>query len=92
MACLPLQKCVCLPARAAQVWFGQLDHVLPHARIELAELDCSETGYCAGMVHGHYHQRPLPSYVHLNFSCQVTERASRSGGVCLTGGWSNGSE
>mmetsp|Transcript_32185 Transcript_32185/g.96098 ORF Transcript_32185/g.96098 Transcript_32185/m.96098 type:complete len:1123 (-) Transcript_32185:516-3884(-) len=61
-----------------QVWFGQLDHVLPHARIELAELDCSETGYCAGMVHGHYHQRPLPSYVHLNFSCQVVAIKRRS--------------
>jgi hypothetical protein len=27
-----------------QVWFGLLDHVLPHNRIELAELSCAEDG------------------------------------------------
>ena len=27
-----------------QSWFSHLDHVLPHSRIELAELSCAEDG------------------------------------------------
>lgn len=27
-----------------QDWFSHLDHVLPHARVELSELDCQSDG------------------------------------------------
>ncbi|GAX80726.1 hypothetical protein CEUSTIGMA_g8161.t1 [Chlamydomonas eustigma] len=53
-------------------WFSHIDHILPHSRIELADLSCSEDGYCAGLVHGHHeHQKPVHSAVHLNFTCRV---------------------
>lgn len=29
---------------ALQEWFGHLDHVLPHVRIELADISCMEDG------------------------------------------------
>ncbi len=29
-----------------QEWFGHLDHVLPHTRVELSELACAEDGMC----------------------------------------------
>ncbi|KAG1665506.1 hypothetical protein FOA52_009768 [Chlamydomonas sp. UWO 241] len=61
-----------------QGWFGHLDHVLPHARIELSELSCAEDGYCAGLVHGSYRPKALHSYVHLNFTCQVVAIKRRS--------------
>jgi hypothetical protein len=25
-------------------WFGHIDHILPHSRIELADLSCAEDG------------------------------------------------
>jgi hypothetical protein len=28
-------------------WFSHVDHVLPHTRISLAELSCSEDGECS---------------------------------------------
>ncbi|MEW5314243.1 MAG: hypothetical protein WDW38_005754 [Sanguina aurantia] len=54
-----------------QDWFSHLDHVLPHARVELSELDCQSDGHCSGMVHGRYRPSPVRSSVHLNFSCNV---------------------
>ena len=35
-------------AEALQGWFGHLDHILPHTRIERADLSCSEDGKRAG--------------------------------------------
>eukprot|EP00798_Chlamydomonas_sp_ICE-L_P024546 gene24546-10156_t len=52
-------------------WFEGLDHILPHTRVELSELACSEDGYCTGMVHGRSSHTPVHSFVHLNFTCQV---------------------
>ncbi|EFJ49585.1 hypothetical protein VOLCADRAFT_89945 [Volvox carteri f. nagariensis] len=52
-------------------WFSHLDHVLPHTRIDRSELTCEEDGQCAGLVHGRFHPTPMPSYVHLNFTCNV---------------------
>ncbi len=28
-------------------------------------------GQCAGLVHGRFHPTPMPSHVHLNFTCNV---------------------
>lgn len=28
-------------------------------------------GQCAGLVHGQFHPTPMPSHVHLNFTCNV---------------------
>ncbi|KAG2435642.1 hypothetical protein HXX76_006844 [Chlamydomonas incerta] len=52
-------------------WFQHLDHVLPHTRIDRSELTCQEDGQCAGLVHGRFHPTPMPSHVHLNFTCNV---------------------
>ncbi|KXZ55672.1 hypothetical protein GPECTOR_2g1222 [Gonium pectorale] len=59
-------------------WFEHLDHILPHTRIDRAELTCQEDGQCAGLVHGRFHPTPMPSHVHLNFSCNVVRVARRS--------------
>ncbi|KAG1658750.1 hypothetical protein FOA52_000863 [Chlamydomonas sp. UWO 241] len=62
-----------------QKWFGHLDHVLPHSRIELAELSCTEDGQCTGLVHGHApNTQPVHSTVHLNFSCNAVLVKQRS--------------
>lgn len=29
-----------------QDWFAHLDHVLPHARVELSDIDCQSDGEC----------------------------------------------
>ncbi|GFR52074.1 hypothetical protein Agub_g14597, partial [Astrephomene gubernaculifera] len=52
-------------------WFEHVDHVLPHTRVDRAELNCQEDGQCAGLLHGRFHPTPLRSHVHLNFSCNV---------------------
>lgn len=52
-------------------WFSHLDHILPHTRIDHSELSCQEDGQCAGLVHGQFHPTPMPSHVHLNFTCNV---------------------
>lgn len=31
-------------AESLQHWFGHLDHILPHVRIELADISCAEDG------------------------------------------------
>ena len=53
-------------------WFAHLDHVLPHARVSLADLTCLEDGHCAGFAAGTADASPLlPSAARLNFSCNV---------------------
>ncbi|GBF97200.1 hypothetical protein Rsub_10061 [Raphidocelis subcapitata] len=52
-------------------WFSQLDHLLPHVRISLADLSCQDDGHCGGAVRGSIAPVPLPSHVRLNFSCNV---------------------
>lgn len=61
-----------------QAWFGHLDHVLPHHRIELADLSCVEDGHCTGLVHGQFKAKPVHSSVHLNLTCQVVLVKKRS--------------
>eukprot|EP00879_Flechtneria_rotunda_P013168 GHRR01013753.1.p1 GENE.GHRR01013753.1~~GHRR01013753.1.p1 ORF type:complete len:943 (+),score=342.78 GHRR01013753.1:553-3381(+) len=52
-------------------WFRHVDHVLPHTRIALSELSCSTDGHCAGTANASLPPSPLPSFVHLNMSCNV---------------------
>eukprot|EP00879_Flechtneria_rotunda_P012231 GHRR01012773.1.p1 GENE.GHRR01012773.1~~GHRR01012773.1.p1 ORF type:complete len:1051 (+),score=372.66 GHRR01012773.1:153-3305(+) len=53
-------------------WFRHVDHVLPHTRIALSELSCStDAGHCAGTANASLPPSPLPSFVHLNMSCNV---------------------
>jgi len=61
-------------------WFGHLDHVLPHTRVELAELTCAEDGHCTGLITPGQTAppEPVPSYVHLNFSCNVVQVRKQS--------------
>mmetsp|Transcript_38308 Transcript_38308/g.85303 ORF Transcript_38308/g.85303 Transcript_38308/m.85303 type:complete len:1048 (+) Transcript_38308:131-3274(+) len=54
-----------------QTWFGHLDHVLPHTRIDMSDITCAEDGYCRGLVHGQFQSTPVHSYVHMNLTCQV---------------------
>lgn len=37
----------------------------------LSLMSTDSTGQCAGLVHGRFHPTPMPSYVHLNFTCNV---------------------
>ncbi|KAF6255218.1 hypothetical protein COO60DRAFT_237950 [Scenedesmus sp. NREL 46B-D3] len=53
-------------------WFSHVDHVLPHTRVALSDLSCSLDGHCAGTAElESVVPSPLPSYVHLNMSCNV---------------------
>lgn len=53
-------------------WFSHVDHVLPHTRVALSELSCSLDGHCAGTAElESVAPSPLPSFVHLNMSCNV---------------------
>ena len=52
-------------------WLDAVDAVLPHTRVSLSELSCSEDGHCAGQMEGSLPPSPLASTVHLNFSANV---------------------
>lgn len=54
-----------------QEWFQYMDHVLPHTRLELGELTCSQDGHCTGLLQGSTSSSPVTSYVHLNFTCHI---------------------